>query len=1200
MSADSTSDIVIFTEAVGLSPQTRRDYLDRVCAGKDDLRRKVEALLRAHDRVEGFLEEPPPGIAAECLHGIPAIEKAGDRIGRYKLLQQIGEGGCGVVFMAEQEEPVRRQVALKIIKPGMDTKSVIARFEAERQALALMDHPSIAKIFDAGATESGRPYFVMELVRGIKITEYCDQYSLTTEERLTLFIQVCHAVQHAHQKGIIHRDIKPSNILVTTNEEGARLPVVIDFGIAKVTTNQRLTDKTLFTAFEMLIGTPAYMSPEQAELSSAGMDTRTDIYSLGVLLYELLTGSTPFDTGALLKAGVDEIRRVIREQEPARPSTRLSRLTDADLTTVAQRRHSAPPALIRAICGDLDWIVMKALEKDRTRRYETANGLAMDLQRHLSNEPVVARPAGAIYRVQKFIRRNKLVFAAGTAIATILVLGIAASLAEARRAVAAEKVATKRLARALAAEQQATANAAAERMAREEAEAISKFMTEAFHSPNPARDGRTITVAETLDRAARSLEHDLTHQPELSARLEETLASTYDALGLARQAIPLWEKVRNYHQKTLGLEHTNTLADMGELATSYLAAGRRTEAIKLQEEVLRLRRKINGTQDADTLVAMGDLANSYFAASRQNEALKLREEVLAVSRKVKGESEDPVTMAAMNKLATSYTAERFNLWEELNLRVEMLALSRKVKRGPENPVSLIAWNIATFSNTSYGAVKLREELLRLGGKLDAGIEHPETLTAMSDQADSYFAAGRRDEAIKLREEVLRLSRKVNGPAHTDTLMAMTKLADSYSKVGRNDEAIKLHEEALELRKKAYGLEHPDTLTEMGDLASLYFVTGHIDQAIKLGEELLKLERKVLDPEHPDPVYRTAIYCLAASYAAANRHDEALKLREEGLTFEVKEGEKALSISLMQDSDPLATAARYAQLGFIYYALGRKEEAIKDWQEAVRTDPVGNHEAAYWLGEVLVDSQRYAEALPILRANQNFYPNGKHLRETAERLAFAEAKVAGRDPLSPLRQKVDANPSDTDEAKRLATVYLWLGQTNEHEAICRKLLDLAANSKDPTAHDRAAKAYLLQAHPDPELLKRAVASGRKALELAATNDSSRAWFLVTAGMAAVRDGRPAEAESLLNESLKVVDYDPNRRIMALAYRALARAHLGGMEEARIDFAELEDLRPALPVPPALSAILLDPDFLAVCLAHEEAKALLSPQPPPFKR
>src|SRR6266446_71873 len=280
----------------------------------------------------------------------------------------------------------------------MDTKSVMARFEAERQALALMDHSNIAKVFDAGATESGRPYFVMELVKGVKITDYCDQHALTTEGRLGLFVQVCHAVQHAHQKGIIHRDIKPSNILVTRTEEGAALPVVIDFGIAKATTNQRLTDATVFTAFEMLIGTPAYMSPEQAELGGVDVDTRTDIYSLGVLLYELLTGSTPFEGGAMMKAGLDEIRRVIRERDPIRPSTRLSSMSAGDLTSTAQRRHSSPLNLIRSIRGDLDWIVMKALEKDRSRRYETASSLALDIQRHLANETISARPPSALYK----------------------------------------------------------------------------------------------------------------------------------------------------------------------------------------------------------------------------------------------------------------------------------------------------------------------------------------------------------------------------------------------------------------------------------------------------------------------------------------------------------------------------------------------------------------------------------------------------------------------------------------------------------------------------------------------------------------------------------------------------------------------------------------------------------------------------------
>src|ERR1043166_3169189 len=388
MNGAPDADIAVFTEALRLPADERDRYLSEACKDDADLRLRVEALLQAYEQAGDFLGRPAGERPPKAAQVLAAGERQGDRIGHYKLLQQIGEGGCGVVYMAEQEVPVRRRVALKIIKPGMDTKSVIARFEAERQALALMDHPNIAKVFDAGATDSGRPYFVMELVRGIKITEYCDQHSLPTEERLKLFVQVCQAVQHAHQKGIIHRDIKPSNILVTQNVEGAALPVVIDFGVAKATTNQRLTDKTVFTAFEMLIGTPAYMSPEQAAFASVDVDTRTDIYSLGVLLYELLTGSTPFDTTALLPSGLDETRRVIREEDPAAPSTRLNKMPRADLTTIAQQRGSEPLRLIHAVRGDLDWIVMKAMEKDRRRRYETANGLASDVNRFLAYEAI--------------------------------------------------------------------------------------------------------------------------------------------------------------------------------------------------------------------------------------------------------------------------------------------------------------------------------------------------------------------------------------------------------------------------------------------------------------------------------------------------------------------------------------------------------------------------------------------------------------------------------------------------------------------------------------------------------------------------------------------------------------------------------------------------------------------------------------------
>ncbi len=432
MNLQPASEEAIFDEARRIAdPAGRAAFLDRACQGDAAQRERLAELLSLEPLAEiffsGVVENISAGNLAEMSAEAATVldEQIGTAIGRYKLLEKIGEGGCGVVYMAEQQKPVRRRVALKIIKLGMDTKSVIARFEAERQALAMMEHPNIARVLDAGATEMGRPFFVMELVRGFKITEYCDKNNLAMSQRLDLFIQVCHAIQHAHQKGLIHRDIKPSNILVTLHD-GVPVPKVIDFGIAKAI-DEPLTDKTLFTSYAQLIGTPAYMSPEQAEMSGLDIDTRSDVYSLGVLLYELLTGKTPFDGQELVKSGVDNLRRTLREQEPARPSTMVTTMQGNELLATAERRRSEPVKLITALSGDLDWIVMKALEKDRQRRYQTANGMAMEVQRYLANEPVLARPPGRFYRLQKLVRRNKIIFAAGTAIAAALIIGLGIS-----------------------------------------------------------------------------------------------------------------------------------------------------------------------------------------------------------------------------------------------------------------------------------------------------------------------------------------------------------------------------------------------------------------------------------------------------------------------------------------------------------------------------------------------------------------------------------------------------------------------------------------------------------------------------------------------------------------------------------------------------------------------------------------------------
>jgi serine/threonine protein kinase/uncharacterized protein HemY len=629
---------------------------------------------------------------------MPDEQGLGTMIGRYKVLEKVGEGGFGVVYVAEQREPVKRRVALKIIKLGMDTKQVIARFEAERQALALMDHPNIAKVFDAGATDAGRPYFVMELVRGIKITDYCEQNNVSTRQRLDLFISVCQAIQHAHQKGIIHRDIKPSNILVTLHD-GVPVPKVIDFGIAKATQGE-LTDKTVYTQLQEFIGTPAYMSPEQAEMSGLDIDTRADIYSLGVLLYELLTGKTPFNAEDLLKAGLEQMRRTIREKEPLRPSTRLtnelttkakSRKQKAEMDDASSRRLQQMRKLIELLRGDLDWIVMKCLEKDRTRRYDTANGLASDVQRYLNTEPVTARPPSQLYRFRKMVRRNKLAFGTASAVAAALVIGLGLSTwlfikeRETRqRAVKAEQDEGRQRLQAEAEAKKARSEAA-------KSQQVARFLQDMLQSvgPSVAQGRDTTLLQEILDKTAEQVSKDLTNQPEVEAELMTTIGLVYSELGQYLKAEDSLRKALALRRKLPGADLA-VAASLRRLASHVGASstGRCSEARAMLEEALAINRRRLGNEDIEVANCLYELAEVLNITGTLAETEATVRQALAIQSKILGR-EDKSVASSLIELAEVHAAK--GEWAEAeDAASEAVAIRKKVlgERHPDTAFSL--------------------------------------------------------------------------------------------------------------------------------------------------------------------------------------------------------------------------------------------------------------------------------------------------------------------------------------------------------------------------------------------------------------------------------------------------------------------------------------------------------------------------------
>ena len=865
-------------------------------------------------------------------------ETSGTRIGPYKLLQRLGEGGMGAVWMAEQSGPVRRKVALKVIKPGMDSANVLARFEAERQALALMDHANIAKVFDAGATEAGRPYFVMELVKGIPFTKYCDEQRLSIRERLELFIPVCQPIQHAHQKGIIHRDLKPSNVLVA-QYDGKPVPKVIDFGVAKAV-GQQLTERTLFTEFGAVIGTLEYMSPEQAEFNQLDIDTRSDIYSLGVLLYQLLTGTTPLSRESVQKGALDELLRCIREQEPPRPSTRLSQSKDT-LPGISAQRQLDPAQLTRLVRGDLDWIVMKALEKDRNRRYDTANSLAMDLQRHLHDEPVLARPPTAAYRLKKFARKHRVAVAAAAGFVLLLVGATAVSSGLAFWA-------NREKARAKKSDDEARA-------------VLGFFQDKVLAAPRPGEGrGFDVTMRAAIDLAEPTIGMTFTNQPVVEASIRDVIGTTYLALGENKKAIDQYERAVVLRKLHLGRNSPETLTTMNKLAKAYREFGQFREASRLFEETLNLQKANLGLDHPDTLDTMTGLAITYGLAGQHSEEVSLMEQRLKLQKAKRG-SKHPDALLAMHHLGLAYDGAG-RLGDAVSLYEETLKLS---KSNPEAKMVAL-WSMECLARAyqkigkASEALSIFEDALKFSQR-KLGPEHLETLDCMHNLADFCQDIGRPDKALPLFEETVKLRKAKLGADHPATLLSMGGLASSYQTAGRVSDALALYQEILRVSKVKFGVDHHDTLASMVALANCYLAAGQVSEALPLLEESLKLARARLVPDHRETL--GSMNELAIAYKHAGRGTDALAMFEETL--------KLMRAKLRSD-DPFTLnvmfnlARAYRDAGRLSDALPLFEETLKLEKAKLSPEDSAMAEAMSNLAEAYLSTNRFAEAESLLR------------------------------------------------------------------------------------------------------------------------------------------------------------------------------------------------------------------------------------------